>query len=293
MLSNFQLAAISKQRDQVQLLRIPMLQRLQTLLTNTWEKQLTAFCGQAQEIPFNAGYQPEENELFALMDFDPPTWLSAECSTNNGTLDPIDQAEETIATIKGIVAFARDESGDELVLFQNFSSSHVIRPGFHLLLKNDTYVTNERPGLTLDNKLSAVYLPSKQKLLFHSFHIVNIFLPLGDYYQEATEQQIREVLAHPSLDPIDVDTLVAKPSEWVKKQFAIVRDTGVLDRYTSEQIKACSVGYDVDIEMQDGRIIIPVDPQPLKKLLKFLNEDLFKGAITETLYETNSKREAD
>ena len=30
-----------------------------------------------------------------------------------------------------------------------------------------------------------------------------------------------------------------------------------------------------------------------KKLLQFLNEELFRGAITETLYETNSKREAD
>ena len=27
--------------------------------------------------------------------------------------------------------------------------------------------------------------------------------------------------------------------------------------------------------------------------LQFLNEELFRGAITETLYETNSKREAD
>jgi len=293
MLSNFQLAAISKQRDQVQLLRIPMLQRLQTLLANTWEKQRQAFSGQTQEIPFNASYQPQENELFALMDFDPPTWLSAECSTNNGSLDPIDQAEEQFASIKGIVAFAIDESGVELVLFQNFSRSHVIKPGFNILFENGTYVTDERPGIALDNKLSAVYIPSAQKLPFHSFHITNTFLPLGGYYQEATEQQIREVLAHPSLEPINVDALVAKPSEWVKKQFAIVRDTGVLDRYTSEQIKACSVGYDVDIKMQDGKIVIPVDPHPLKKLLQFLSEDLFKGAITETLYETNSKREAD
>jgi hypothetical protein len=293
MLHNFQLAAISENRDKTQLQRIPMLQNLQLKLAETWAAQLEAFLDQAQEIPFNAGYQPEEHELFALTEFVPPEWLSAECSTTIGDLDPIDHAEEIISSIKGIAGFASDETGVELVLIQNFSRSHVIKPGTFLLLRNGTYETTERPGLTLDTKLSAVYMPIQQKLLFRSFRTTNTFLPLGDFYQEASEQHIREVLAHEKLAPINVDALACKPNQWFKKRFSMLRDSGILDKYSTKQIKDRSKGYDIEIKLESGKIVFPEDHLSAKKLLQFLNEELFKGAITETIYETNSKREAD
>ena len=44
---------------------------------------------------------------------------------------------------------------------------------------------------------------------------------------------------------------------------------------------------------RNGKIVFPSDKSAVKKILQFLNEELFRGAITETLYETNSKRQAD
>lgn len=41
------------------------------------------------------------------------------------------------------------------------------------------------------------------------------------------------------------------------------------------------------------RIVFPAEKVPAKKLLQFLNEELFWGATTERLFETNSKRIAD
>lgn len=293
MLHNFQLAAIVKQGVQVQLRRVPMHQALQQTLATTWEEQLEAFLDEPQEIPFDAGYQPEEHERFALLDFEPPEWLAGEASATIGNLEQIDPDEALIASIKGIAGFARDETGRELVLFQNFSRSHVIRPGTFLLLRNGTYETTERPGLTLGTKLAAVFHASEQKLLFRNFRTVNTFLPLGNFYEEASEQQIREVLAHDKLAPVDVEALATESNQWFRKRFAMLRDSGVLDQYSPKQIQARSKGYDVEIELQQGKIVFPEDRSSAKKLLQFLNEELFKGAITETLYETNSKREAD
>ena len=68
-----------------------------------------------------------------------------------------------VDSIKGILGFAQDDHGEELVLFQNFSRSRVIRPGRFLFLKNNTYESTERPGLTLDEKLSAVYQPTPKQ----------------------------------------------------------------------------------------------------------------------------------
>lgn len=125
------------------------------------------------------------------------------------------------------------------------------------------------------------------------FCAVNTFLPLADFYEEASEQQIREVLAHEKLAPENVDALAVESNQWFRKRFAMLRDSGVLTDFTPNQIKTKAKGYDVEIRIQNGKIVFPEAKPAAKKLLQFLNEELFRGAITETLYETNSKREAD
>lgn len=292
MLENFQLAAIVKQGSQTRLLRIPMHQALQDELATSWDAQYEAFVDDIDEIEFNAGYQPEAHERFILPDFELPEWLATENSQSIADLDAITNDDALLDTTKGIAAFAR-EDGVEIILFQNFSRSHIIRPGRFLFLQNNTYESTQRPGLTLDNKLSAVYRPGDQTLLFHNFRTVNTFLPLADFYKEASEQEIRDVLDHDLLAPEDEDALAVNANQWFRKRFAMLGDSGILDNYTAEQIRDHSAGYEVDITVQDGKITFPADKREAKRLLQFLNEEIFRGAITETLYETNSKREAD
>lgn len=293
MLENFQLAAIVRQAGPTRLLRIPLHQALQDQLAGSWTTQYEAFIDNVDEIDFNAGYTPEAHERFRLSNYQPPDWLSEEDSRSAGDLDAITNDDALLDATRGLVAFARDDDGAEVVLFQNFSRSHVIRPGRFLFLQNNTYETTERPGLTLDTKLSAVYHPAGQKLLFHSFRTVNTFLPLADFYEEASEQQIREILDHKLLAAEDADALAVDSNQWFRKRFAMLRDSGVLDDYSAKQIQARSKGYDVEVRVSKGAIVFPADRVAAKKLLQFLNEELFRGAITETLYETNSKRQAD
>ena len=292
MLENFQLVAIVKQGDQTRLVRIPMHQALQDELATSWKVQHEAFVDDVDEIEFNAGYQPEAHERFILPDFVLPDWLATEDSQSVADLDAITDDDALLDTTKGVAAFARKD-GTEIILFQNFSRSHVIRPGRFLFLQNNTYESTQRPGLTLDNKLSAVYRPDDQTLLFHNFRTVNTFLPLADFYQEASEQKIRDVLGHELLEPEDEDALAVNANQWFRKRFAMLGDSGVLDNYTAEQIREHSAGYEVDVAVKDGKITFPEDKREAKRLLQFLNEEIFRGAITETLYETNSKREAD
>ncbi len=138
-----------------------------------------------------------------------------------------------------------------------------------------------------------MYLLDDQKLLFRDFRTVNTFLPLGDFYAAASDQQIREVLAHEKLAPENIEAMATNSNQWFRKRFAMLRDSRVLDQYSTRQIRDRSSGYNVEIQLQRGKIVFPEDRSSAKKLLQFLNEELFKGAITATLYETNSKREAD
>ncbi|MDT7042674.1 hypothetical protein [Candidatus Nitronereus thalassa] len=293
MLENFQLAAIVKTGGQMGLYQIPLHQALQKTLAKNWQAQYESFTNNIHEIDFDAGYNPEQHERFRLEAYELPDWLSGENSQAAPNLDSISKHEDLIESIKGIVAFARNDNGEELMLFQNFSRSHVIKPGRFLFLQNNTYESAERPGLTLGGKLSALYLSSQHKLLFHNFRIANTFLPLADFYQEASEHEIREVLEHHRLAPDNPDAVVADANQWFRKRFAMLKDSKILDKYSAKKIKSLSQGYEVDVQLKGNKIIFPADKTAAKRLLQFLNEELYRGPITETLYETNSKREAD
>jgi hypothetical protein len=52
-------------------------------------------------------------------------------------------------------------------------------------------------------------------------------------------------------------------------------------------------GYKVDIPASNGRVVFPADKVAAKRLLQFLNEKVFRGAISETLSETNSNWDTD
>ena len=292
MLENFHLAAIVKERSQIRMLQIPLHQVLQGNLAENWEAQRITFVDGIEEIAFNAGYGPEKHERFRLPDYEPPEWLARENSQTIDHLDTIASDDKLIDSIVGTVAMARNEYGEELVLFQNFTRSRVIRPGGVLFLDGNTYKSVERRGLTLDVALSAVYQPRERKLLFHNFRTVNTFLPLADFYQEASEQEIREVLDHPLLAAEDPDAAVATANQWFRKRFAMLKDSGILDEYSAAEIQSRSNEHNVSIAVSNGRIVFPADKNDAKRVLQFLNEELYRGPITETLYETNSKREA-
>lgn len=291
MLTDFQLAAIVKKGAKWLVLRIPMHQTLQDTLAASWHTQYVAFTQGTKEIAFDPGYAPEDDERFCVGDYALPDWLNVGGKVQN--LDPISQHENQLDTIKAIIAFARNAQGEELMLAQNFSRSHVIQPGSFLFLEKDNYESPKRPGLTLDSKLSALYVVAQKTLLFHNFRAVNSFLPLADYYKEASEHEILEILGHERLAPENAATLAGSASQWMKKRFAMLKHSGILDQYEAKQIKAHSKGYEVDVKIKDKKIVFPADKNAAKRLLQFLNEELYKGAITETLYETNSKREAD
>ena len=294
MFENFQLAAIVNRGSKTRLLQIPMDGSLQNTLMQNWYDQLTAFSKDVHEIDFDAGYQPEGNERFCLQDYELPDWLANEDSQSVRSLDTIIHDDTLLDTAKGLVAFVHNDRGEELLLFQNFNRAHVVRPGsLMFLLQSGMYETSQRAAITLDSKLSAIFLPAENKLLFQSFRTVNTFLPLAEFYKEASEHEIRQVLSHDLLSAENANALATNANQWFRKRFAMLRDSKLLDEHSAQQIAERSKGHSVDIQLDGDRIIFPADRAKAKRLLQFLNEELFRGPITETLYETNSKREAD
>jgi hypothetical protein len=293
MFKDFQLSALIRTSGEWSLLQIPLHQSLQNALASDWYQQYEEFTGEAKEIAFDAGYTPEENERFRVKDYALPEWLEAGAGGRLRNLDAISKHEALLQSIKAIVAFARDTHDGELMLAQSFSRSRVIQPGRFLFLRKDTYETPEHTGLTLGTHLSAVYYMKPRKLLFENFRTTNTFLPLVDFIAEASDKDIREVLSHHLLRPQDIEATTAAANQWIRKRFAMLKASKILDEYTAPQLVKRSKGYDVALKVEKGRIVFPTDKAAARRLLQFLNEEIFRGAITEKLYETNSKRVAD
>lgn len=297
MLEELHLVALLKERNQLTLRRIPLVGELQAALTEQWQDQLDDFLLEAEEIDFDPGYTPEAHERFSLQGFELPDVVAVESSGTVRLLDPINMQGAEPFLIKAILGFARQDDGSEILLTQSFSKSHIISPGKFLFLARDHFETSSAPALSLGDQLTAVYYPAQQKLLFKNYRATNAIFSLIEFYKEATEEDIKAILAHDKLAPIDVDSLAKGASQWFCKRFALLKDSEILDQYTVPQIVQHSIGYDLDIQIDNStgqdRIVFPAEKAPAKKLLQFLNEELFRGAITERLFETNSKRIAD
>ncbi len=292
MLHNFHLAALSKTKGQFWLFHIPLHQSLQDELAASWSQQLEQFTSGITEVSFDIGYAPSEHERFRLPDYELSEPLAGINSQNIQNNSRIADNEAAMESIKAIIGFCRTKNSEELVLFQNFTKSDVIKPGQFLFLQGDTYKSAQHPGLALDRKLTAVVRVREQILLFDNFRATNTFLPLADFYKEASEEEITKILEHEALAPEDTKALAVNANQWFRKRFAMLRDSKVLETYSPKEIKARSKGYDVHVTVKGGKIVFPKESSAAKKLLQFLNEELYRGPITEVIYETNSKRKA-
>ena len=293
MLNNFQLLAIIIEGNQTILKSIPLHETSQDDLTESWNTQYNAFISEKEEIDFIIGYTLEDDECFRLCSYKPGNWITDRNSENVRNVDELYLDQISPDRIKGIAAFARDEQNDELKLFQNFTRSQVIQPDRFIFRERDSYKGREDPGLRLDNKLSAVYFPQEEKLLFRSYRNVNTFLPVSDFYYEASEEDIMDILNDPLFECSDKNMLVNNSTQWMRKRFAMLKDSGVLNDYSVPRIETRARRYNVEIQVVNDKIIFPTDNAKAKRLLQLLNEEIFQGALTDDIYETNSKKKAD
>lgn len=151
------------------------------------------------------------------------------------------------------------------------------------------------PVFTFASYLSAVYQRAERKLLFSSFYNVDRFLPLSEYFRPASEEEIREILSHELFAPENLEVSVTNPSRSFRNKFALLKRSGVLDRFKAPEIEARSKVVGVPIQLSDDnkKVVFPSKKSDALELLGFLNDDFVHGALTGIPYITNSKRKID
>jgi hypothetical protein len=274
------------------IVRFPLTADLQTEIKNVFAEQLSAFEeGIVETIPFDGRYVPEEGELLVIEDFADVDGLQ-DAVANPLNVEVFDPAQHSLDAVKALFTSSTD-NGVSRVLVQSFERRRLIaNKGLAMFFSGDTFRKMSDAGLTLDTRLLAIL--EETSLKFQSFHFLRRVFDVSEYYNEATNEEVTAFATHEKMAVTDLPAFLTSAGPLVRKKIALIRQSGVLEHFTTEQLVATAQTFNLAIATTpDGKILLPSSRTELRRLLRFLDEDYYESALSQTRYVSNSKRIAD
>ena len=190
--------------------------------------------------------------------------------------------------------FIGEGDGDlSRIAFQRIRNNQVVTRHFHIFTSRDTLELSRRPFFTISERADCVF--DSGRLLFNKFWSAKQVFSLADYYRVATQEDVENFINNDMFIFDDQDTQIALMDQHMRKKIASIIDSDVLVNKSANDIQgiAQDYGINVNINHHNGvqKIILPDERKDLKTLIKFLDEDLFRGPLSGTNFESNSKRE--
>ncbi len=242
------------------------------------------------KVLFDGRYKPESSEILVIEDYNIKSEIKdaikspiAEDTLDNVTLD--------VPNLKAV--FIGNTIEAELVIVMQLiqKSQHLTSEGFKLFQRGGTFESIGESGFTLTNRIDAAYVGSS--LIFSSYYLARQIFDLGEYYRSATDHDIDEFINDAKIEVEDGESFAENTDSWVRRKIALIKDSKVMEINTVSSICEIAGEYNVSIPIKqvDGikKIVMPKDKKELKEVLKFLDEDIYKGPLTNKTYETNSK----
>lgn len=89
------------------------------------------------------------------------------------------------------------------------------------------------------------------------------------------------------------DTFKDTANSWVRRKIALINDSGVLNKYKAKDIKKLAKKHsNIDLKVEDEKIVFPTDANEIKILLSFLDEEAYLGPFSKETFLSTSKRKA-
>lgn len=251
-------------------------------------------------IEFSGGYITSPAEYFCIDNFDDVIGVLDAIQTPDAVQEWSPQ-DISIFNIKALFSGEIISSGSKSNIkayLQCFDKRQIIdnkKTIFHSILQdNNTFKLSDSDGLVIDNKLTAIL--ENDKLKFKSFHMLRRIFDVDGYFKEATDDDLREFSNHDHFHISSDFDLTNIADTVIRKKVSLINKSRVLEDYTVDDLlsiaKVNDVTLDLDIYEDGGekKITMPQEKKHIKRLLSFLDEDYFTSQITQTLYQTNSKK---
>lgn len=144
----------------------------------------------------------------------------------------------------------------------------------------------------VEDKVHAIY--EDGKLYFQNYTIANQIFSLIDFITEATNTEIE---SFGEIEGINVSTESIKHIANIKtrrliKLLSNTDNIATFMRKASQTRTSLLRKYGVNAQInENNELVLPTNNvADLNRVLEFLNEDIFRGVITDSLYRSNSKK---
>ena len=177
--------------------------------------------------------------------------------------------------------------------FQAFNKKNLLQRKMVLQFEHgNVFAKMNNNAFIVEDKVHAIF--ENGKLYFHSYSIANQIFSLIDFVTEATNTEIE---SFGDIDGINASTENIKHIANIKtrrliKLLSNTDNIATFMRKTSRTRNSLLRKYGVNAQINDNNeLVLPTNNVvELNRTLEFLNEDIFRGVITDSLYRSNSKK---
>ena len=178
-------------------------------------------------------------------------------------------------------------------LFQVFNKRNILKRKTVLKVEyGNSFAKMQEKAFVIEEKVNAIY--EDGKFYFQSYTSANQIFPLLDFVTEATNGEIDSFGENENLEANAVrikDIANVKTRRLIK----VLSSTTNVSTFIGKSLrtkKSLLKKYGIKAQINnEGKLILPThNVSELNRTLEFLNEDIFRGVITNSLYKSNSKK---
>ncbi|WP_346985999.1 hypothetical protein [Chryseobacterium sp. POE27] len=259
--------------------KIDLLQSITEHIKNVFINNASSIMtSDTEEILFDGNFKIDGDEvLYVEMDL-PENVLEA--NSNAIGMEVLDITKDDIKTLFWIE--------DDIYYFQNFDKRKLLQNKNVIFYSGTTYHKLKEDALIVENMVNAIYQDGK--FYFKSYANANKIVSLSDFFEEASNETIEEFAGN-TIFELDLDWLKENSDTMIRKQITLIQKSQVIVSASPRKIMASAKKFNLDIEMENGKLKLPNDKKACKNILSFLNEQYYFGLISGKKFITNSKRD--
>lgn len=249
-----------------------------------WEQSYPKFISdEITEVAFNGSYKPDKEEVLYVTMALPDSFADIPDNTNN--------YNEIVIPGDNIKTVCLYHDGN--YYFQNFMNNYIVKASnIPLVWSNNTFKKfDEQKAFTIEENVTAIYHDGK--LYFRSYASARQIFDLSAFYTEATNADIDSVFGADVFAGTDCEWMKENSDSVMRKQIKSIEDSGILAKLkvTTKTFKSWAKKAGIpDAVYNTGSLVFPKNKKECKVILSFLNDDIFEGHFTKSIYLSNSKR---
>lgn len=249
-----------------------------------WEPSYTKFVrDEITEVAFDGSYKPDKDEVLYVTMGLPDSFADIPDNTNN-----YNEVAIPGDSIKTICLYH-----DGNYYFQNFMNNYILKTSnIPLIWSGDTFKKfDEQKAFTIEETVNAIY--HNGKLYFRSYASARQIFDLSAFYTEATNADIDNVFGNDVFAGTDCEWMKENSDSVMRKQIKSIEDSGILAglNVTTKKFKSWAKKAGIlEGVYNTGNLVFPKNKKECKVILSFLNDDIFEGHFTKSIYLSNSKR---